>query len=89
MLSVSVMVCKMKDMLTSNVGNAENSYTSLLNHAALVGEQRDGSRRWSRGDTRSAAIRQVIAWVGARLVWSLLDDVSVQVRCGEIGAAAA
>lgn len=76
------MACKMEGMLTSDIGNTEHSYASLLNHAALVGEQRDGSGRWARGDARGAAIREVIAWVGARLVGSLLDDVSVDVTWG-------
>lgn len=75
-LSAGVMVYKMKGMLTSNIGNAEHSYASLLNDTALVREQRDGSGRWTRGDARCAAIRKIIAWVGARLVRSLLEDVS-------------
>lgn len=77
---------KTKVMLTSDVGNAENSYASLLDHAALVGKQRDSSRRWARGDTRSAAVGKVIAWVGARLIGSLLDEVSIDVTCGGISA---
>ena len=76
------MVCKMESMLTSNIGNAEHSNASLLNHAALVGEQRDGAGRWTRGNAGGAAIREIIAWVGARLVGSLLDDVSVDITWG-------
>lgn len=33
--------------LTSDICNAQHSYASLLDHAALVGEQRDSSRRWA------------------------------------------
>lgn len=77
---------KTKVVPTPDIGNAENSYASLLNHAALVGKQRDSSRRWARGDTRSAAVGKVIAWIGARLIGSLLDKVSINVTCGGISA---
>lgn len=61
----------------------------MLDHAALVREQRNGARCWTRGAAGAAAIRKVTAWVGARLVGSLLDDVSVDVTWGPPSAAAA
>ena len=58
-------------------------------HAALVREQLDSSRRWAGWTARSATIRKVVAWVRARLVRCLLDEVSIDVTCGQICAATA
>lgn len=32
-------------MLTADIGNAQHSHASLLDYTALVGEERDSSRR--------------------------------------------
>ena len=74
-------------MLTSHIGNAEDSYTALLNHAALVGEEGDSSRcrpRWT------ATIGEIVALVWARLVGSLLEAVrGMLVEAGPHGQRAA
>jgi hypothetical protein len=51
----------------------------LLDHAAAVGVQRDSARHGARG---GAAIGEVVAGVGARLVGSLLEAVSMWVGYG-------
>jgi hypothetical protein len=66
-------------MLTSNVRDAQHSYAALLDHAALVREQRDSPRRGAR--VGSAAIGKVVARDDARLVGSLLGSVSIDVAC--------
>jgi hypothetical protein len=73
--------------LTSHISNAEHSYAALLDHTALVGEERDSSRcrpRWT------ATIGEVVAGVWARLVGSLLEAVSdMLVEAGPHGQQAA
>lgn len=59
---------------TSYVCDAQHSYAALLDHAAAVGVQRDSARHGARG---GAAIGEVVAGVGARLVGSLLEAVSM------------
>lgn len=59
---------------TSYVCDAQHSYAALLDHAAAVGVQRDSARHRARG---GAAIGEVVAGVGARLVGSLLEAVSM------------
>jgi hypothetical protein len=74
-------------MLTSDIRNAQHSYASLLDHAALVREQRDSARRGARVAARSTAIGEIVARNDARLVGSLLWRVSMytyieKVVCG-------
>jgi hypothetical protein len=68
-----------ESVLTSNICNAEHSYAALLDHAALVREQRDSARRGARVAAGGAAIREIIARDDARLVGSLLERVSIDV----------
>lgn len=67
---------------TSYVCDAQHSYAALLDHAAAVGVQRDSARHRARG---GAAIGEEVAGVGARLVGSLLEAVSMWVGCGYEG----
>jgi hypothetical protein len=71
--------------LTSHVGNAKHSDAALLEHAALVWEQRDRSRRGTRRSAGCTAVGKVVAGVGARLVGSLLYAVSTRLDVGEGG----
>jgi hypothetical protein len=66
-------------MLTPNVRDAQHAYAALLDHAALVREQRDSPRRGAR--VGSAAIGEVVARDDARLVRSLLGRVSIGIPC--------
>ena len=61
-------------LLTSYIGNAQHSYASLLDHAALVGQEGDSARHGPRGGGAIGMV--VVAGVGARLVRSLLGEVS-------------
>jgi hypothetical protein len=63
------------NILTSYISNAKYSDTALLNDTALVREERDSTRRRSRG--RTTSVRKVVAGVRTRLVWSLLNVVSI------------
>lgn len=77
--SVSMRLPRGRATPTSYVGNTQHSYAALLDHAALVGKERDSAWYGARG---SAAIGKVVAGVGARLVGSLLETVSMDRKRG-------